>query len=78
MRHLILTAAAVLVIASAATASASAHTRHHHAHEASAPVAADAAPADSLSAHDAHIRNLHESGYNAHNDMDSHGNVRQN
>jgi hypothetical protein len=75
MRHLILTTAAILVFAGAATSSASA--KHHHA---GAPVAADAgaAPADTLGAHAARLKNLHDAGYDAHKDMDANGNVRQN
>lgn len=73
-RLLILTAAAALVI----TASASARTRHHHYREAAAPAADGAIPADTLNAHDAYVRNLHDSGYNAHGDLDAHGNMRTN
>jgi len=78
MRPLILIAAASLVIAAAATADASAKTKHHHYREASAPVSEDAIPADTLSPHDAYIRNLHDAGYNAHNDFDAHGNMKAN
>jgi hypothetical protein len=80
MRLLLLSAAAALVITGAATAGASARTHHHHHYrEANASVAADdAAPADTLSAHDAYLKNLHDSGYNPHNDLDAHGNVKTN
>jgi hypothetical protein len=75
-RLLILTAAATLVIASAATTSASARTRHHHYRDANASVAADAIPADTLNAHDTYMKNLHDSGYNPHNDFDAHGVIK--
>ena len=78
MRLLALTAAATLVIAGAATAGASARTKHHHYHDANASVAEDAIPADTLSAHDAHLKNLHDSGYNPRNDFDASGNVKAN
>jgi hypothetical protein len=51
---------------------------HHHTHNASAPIAEGSAPADTLSAHDAYMQNLHDSGYNSHGDRDAFGNVRQN
>jgi len=51
---------------------------HHHHHNAIAPIAEGSAPADSLSAHDAHMKNLRDSGYNPHSDLDSYGNTRQN
>jgi hypothetical protein len=76
-RFLILTAAATLAV----TASASARTHHHHYRDAhaSALVADGAAiPADTLSAHDAYMMNLHDSGYNPHNDIDAHGNMKIN
>jgi hypothetical protein len=72
-RLLILTAAAALVV----TASAAARTRHHH-RATTAPAAEGAIPADALNAHDAYVRNLHDSGYNAHSDLDAHGNMRTN
>jgi hypothetical protein len=79
MRTLLLTTAAALVITGAATAGASAATKHHHYREAQASVAADdAAPADTMNAHDAYMKNLHDSGYNPHNDIDAHGNVKAN
>ena len=82
MRLLILAAAATLVVTGAAMARESAHhhhhVMHHHSHNASAPIAEGSAPADTLSAHDAYMQNLHDSGYNAHGDRDAYGNVRQN
>ena len=71
-----MTTAAVLLIAGAATTSPAA-ARHHHA---AAPVAADpsATPADTMGAHAAHLKNLHDAGYDAHKDIDANGNVRQN
>jgi hypothetical protein len=80
MRLLILAAAATLVVTGAAMARESVHhhhhVAHHHSHNASAPIAEGSAPADTLSAHDAHMKNLHDSGYNPHNDLDAHGNVQ--
>ena len=82
MRLLILAAAATLVVTGAAMARESVHHRHHvthhHSHNASTPIAEGSAPADTLSAHDAYMQNLHDSGYNAHGDRDAFGNVRQN
>jgi hypothetical protein len=75
-RLLILTAAATLVIASAATTSASARTRHHHYRDGNASVATDTIPADTLNNHDAYMKNLHDSGYNPHNDFDAHGVIK--
>ena len=82
MRLLILAAAATLVVTGGAMARESVrhhhHVTHHHSHNASAPIAEGSAPADTLSAHDAYMQNLHDSGYNAHGDRDAFGNVRQN
>jgi hypothetical protein len=75
MRHLILTTAAIIAIA-AATTSAS-FARHHH-HAAPAAEASGAAPADTMDAHSAHMKNLRDAGYDAKKDMDASGNVRQN
>ena len=61
MRLLILAAAATLFITGTAMASQHHHQRHHTA---TAPVAEGSVPADTLSAHDLHIKNLHDSGYN--------------
>ena len=76
---IILAAAATLVVAGAAMARESEHEHHHvmhhHYHSASPPMADGSIPADALSAHDAHMKNLHDSGYNPHNDFDSYGNV---
>ena len=82
MRLLILAAAATLVVTGGAMARESVrhhhHVTHHHSHNASAPIAEGSAPADTLSAHDAYMQNLHDSGYNSHGDRDAFGNVRQN
>jgi len=77
-RLLILTAAATLVIASAATTGASARTRHHHYRDANASyiVPDGAIPADTLNSHGAYMKNLHDSGYNPHNDFDAHGIIK--
>ena len=79
-RLLILTAAATLVIASAATTSTSARTTHHHYRDAHAStvIPDGAIPADTLNAHDAYMKNLHDSGYNPHSDFDAHGIVKIN
>jgi hypothetical protein len=79
MRLLILAATATLVVGGTAMAREPVHHRHvmHH-HSASAPPAEGAIPADSLGNHDAHMKNLHDSGYNPHGDLDAFGNVRQN
>lgn len=74
MRLLILAAAATLVTGGTAMAA-----QHHHHRAANASVAeVSAAPADTLSAHDTYIKNLHDSGYNPAGDHDSAGNIRQN
>jgi hypothetical protein len=73
MRLLILAAAATFVTGGTAMAA------QHHYRAANASVAeVSAAPADTLSAHDAYIKNLHDSGYNPAGDHDSAGNIRQN
>ena len=74
MRLLILAAAAGLIITGTAMAK---EGHHHHYRDASASVAEGSSPADALSAHDAHIKNLHDSGYNPAGDRDAAGNVRQ-
>ena len=81
MRLLILAAAATLVITGTAMADGSVGTNvkgAHHYRDANASVAKDSAAADTLSAHDAYMQNLHDSGYNSHGDRDAFGNVRQN
>jgi hypothetical protein len=76
MRLLILAAAATLVITGTAMAKEGQHHHHHH-HDVNASVAEGSSPADILSAHDAHIKNLHDSGYNPAGDHDAAGNIRQ-
>lgn len=80
MRLLILASAATLVLTGNAMAVESVRTHHHHHHhlEASAPVPEGAAPADILGAHEAYIKNLHDSGYNPARDYDAGGNIRTN
>ena len=84
MRLLILAAAATLVITGTAMAQESlgtnakgAHHYHHHHHfrDANASVADGAAPIDTLSAHDLHMENLRDSGYNPASDFNPAGNV---
>ena len=79
MRLLILAAAATLVITGAAMADESVGTnakRAHHYRDANASVGGDSTPADTMSAHEAHIKNLHDSGYNPAGDFDAAGNVQ--
>jgi hypothetical protein len=83
MRLLILAAAATLAITGTAMAENSAGTggkvaRHHHYRDANASVPEGSSPADVLSAHDSHIENLRDSGYNPASDRDAAGNVRTN
>jgi hypothetical protein len=80
MRLLILAAAATLVITGTAMAEESAGTNakgahHHHFRDANASVADGAAPIDTLSAHDLHMENLRDSGYNPASDFNPAGNV---
>jgi hypothetical protein len=83
MRLLILTAAATLAITGTAMAApvtpSAAH--HHHRHSATTPAAAvteGAAPVDTLNAHDARMKNLHDSGYNPAGDFTPAGTIKQN
>jgi hypothetical protein len=81
MRLLILAAAATLVLTGTAMADELVPTsvrgaKHHHYREANASVPEGSIPADTLSAHDAYVRNLHDSGYNPAGDRDAFGNVR--
>ena len=82
MRVVILAAAASLAFSGAAMAREYVHhhhhTMHHHYNNATAPLAEGAAPGDNLSNHDQYMRNLHDSGYNPHGDLDAYGNIRQN
>ena len=83
MRFLILAAAATLAVSGAAVARESVHhhhhAMHHQSHNASAPPAAEGSiPADSLGNHETRMKNLHDSGYNPHSDLDAYGNIRQN
>jgi hypothetical protein len=48
---------------------------HHHFLDANASVAEGAAPIDTLSAHDLHMENLRDSGYNPASDFNAAGNV---
>ena len=83
MRVVILAAAASLAFSGAAMAREYVHhhhhTMHHHYNNAATTPAPDgAAPADSLGNHEQYMRNLHDSGYNPHGDLDAYGNMRQN
>jgi hypothetical protein len=81
MRLLILAASATLVITGTAMAEESVGTNakgahhHHHFRDANASVAEGAAPIDTLSAHDLHMENLRNSGYNPASDFNAAGNV---
>jgi hypothetical protein len=90
MRLLVLATAATLVLTGTAMAQDSVQpsgkgAKHHHYREANASVArdtsasaaVDSAPADTLSAHDTRVKNLHDSGYNPASDRDAAGNIRQ-
>ena len=74
-------AAATLVITGTAMAEESVGTNakgahhHHHFRDANASVAEGVAPIDTLSTHDLHTKNLHDSGYNPANDFNAAGNV---
>lgn len=86
MRLLILAAAATLAITGTAmadkSAPASTSAAHHHQRHsgktATAAVAEGAAPIDTLNAHDARLKNLHDSGYNPAGDFTPAGTVKQN
>lgn len=82
MRLLALATAATFVLTGATMANAKT-LHHHHYREAHASMQAvapadGAAPADSMSAHDSHMMNLRESGYNPASDHDAAGNMRSN
>jgi hypothetical protein len=81
MRLLILAAAATLAITGTAMADESVGTNakgahRHHYRDANASAAEDSASADTLSAHEMHIKNLHDSGYNPASDFNAAGNVQ--
>jgi hypothetical protein len=79
MRLLILAAAATLALTGAASANDSVkHTKKAHFQDANASVPVDAAPADTMSAHDSYMKNLRDSGCNPAGDRDAAGNVRAN
>jgi hypothetical protein len=84
MRVLILAAAATLVLTGAAMADDSVQNpvkgshHHHHYRDANASVPTDAAPADVLSAHESHLKNLRDSGYNPASDFTSAGVIKTN
>lgn len=90
MRLLLLTAAASFALSGAVMADESAPAQvkatHHHHHyreaNASAPTAAPAdpgaAPADTMSAHESHMKNLRDSGYNPAGDLTAAGNLKAN
>ena len=76
MRLLILAAAATLALTGVASANDSVkHTKKAHYEDANASVPVDAAPADTMSAHDSYMKNLRDSGYNPAGDFDAAGNM---
>jgi hypothetical protein len=76
MRLLILAAAATLAITSTAMAANVKAAHHHHYRDTNASVAEGSVPADTLSPHEAHLENLHDSGYNPAGDFTPAGNVK--
>lgn len=82
MRLLILAAAATLAITGTAMAdplsTSAVHHHHHSGTTAAAAVTEGGAPVDTLSAHDARMKNLHDSGYNPAGDFTSAGTIKQN
>jgi len=79
MRLLILAATATVALTGAASANDSVkHTKKAHYEDANASVPVDAAPADTMSAHDSYMKNLRDSGYNPAGDRDGAGNIRAN
>jgi hypothetical protein len=75
MRLLILATAATLVLTGAVSAK---EMKHHQFRDANASMAqGSGVSADTLSAHDAHILNLRDSGYNPSGDRDAAGNMGQ-
>jgi hypothetical protein len=81
MRILVLAAAATLALTGAAMARESVHHHHHamhHQYQNTAAPAGEGAAADSISAHDTYMKNLHDSGYNPHNDYDANGIIKSN
>lgn len=81
MRILVLAAAATLALTGAAMARESVHHRHHtmhHQYQNTSAPAGEGAAADSLSTHDAYMKNLHDSGYNPHSDFDANGIMKSN
>jgi hypothetical protein len=84
MRVLVLAASAALVI-TAGTAMAVESvpsqvkgTKHHHYRDSNAAAPEGSTPADTLGAHEAHLKNLGDSGYNPKGDLDAAGNVKSN
>jgi hypothetical protein len=80
MRLLLLATAATFVITGTAMAddTAKTHAKHHRDANASAEMASDVTPDLTLTPHDARLKNLRDSGYNAKQDIDAYGNIRQN
>jgi hypothetical protein len=54
------------------------HTNRAHYEDANASAPVDAAPADTMSAHESYMKNLRDSGYNPSGDRDAAGNIRAN
>ncbi len=82
MRLVLLAAAATFVITGSAMAddTVRSHSKHHRDANASIELASDpeVTPDQTLSPHDAYMKNLRDSGYNPKQDRDSYGNIRAN
>jgi hypothetical protein len=80
MRLIILATVATVGITSGVMASETTkHVKKTHYRDANASIAAEGSvPADTLSAHDLHMLNLRDSGYNPAGDRDAAGNIKAN
>jgi hypothetical protein len=74
----LLTLTSILALSITGTAMGKEKHRHHPVSDASASVVSDGIPADSMSAHESHMENLRDSGYNPHNDFNANGTVKTN
>ena len=63
MQRLVISAAAAAALFITGTAMAAQH-HHHQRHIANAPAVEGSVPADTLGAHELHMKNLRDSGYN--------------
>jgi hypothetical protein len=74
----LLTLTTVLALAITGTAMAKEKHSHHPVNDANASIVSDGVPADSMSAHESHIVNLRDSGYDPRNDFTASGTIKQN